>query len=701
MSLTFLLFSSFLVSALSESPNQRNDEFRLPRNYYPTKQRISLKFLARDLRIDGNTEIFVNNTEPENYNEIVLNAFELQIQSLVVYSIRDNEELPSKFSLVPDKEKIVIQLTETKNRGKLKININFTSNVSLNQNDMGAYSPFAFKNRPPNGFVTLFQTSFARTVFPCFDEPHFRTVFQIHMIISQNPEGAFDRVLSNTKEIEISDNQTTSSSEESDTKVYRFGDTVPLPSYLVAFAVLNSTNYPMISSWNYFDINFQIFAENRFADYWLTDSDNLKTLRSVVDFTMSYCESRFSVPMKVSDKVDIVFTEIPKVTGGLSRPGLILLTTSFWGSPQNREHFQQIYVVLIHELIHAWTGSLMTNDWWSNYWLIEGLTTFFQSEVTRELIKFKRFTRATNAIDFNRDFEQFQVRQERESDLAKDFDSFFGIDESFYNRARGVVSHIDSAMGNTLMKCLGIIFRKFPFSSLSSKNVVKELTNCPFSTLNVTEFMRYWLFASEIPILKIYTDKRESSNKNQAHFSYTFLCNLTTIHEKKCQNVNSEFKPHFALVFRDVENHILQDAVMVRENNTRVDLKFDLEKHNLYFVNVHDQGNFLVHYPESVYEEFFEWIKKNIFEGKIVLPPFYKVFINDMFELSKRNIIHLKWTYEILQNQNRLMKAGILDENEIVEFEVCLQNEFFSELPDANRELLKFSCYWMPPTNSR
>lgn len=38
--------------------------------------------------------------------------------------------------------------------------------------------------------------------------------------------------------------------------------------------------------------------------------------------------------------------------------------------------------VIAHEISHSWTGNLVTNQNWQNFWLNEGFTTFLQRKIT-------------------------------------------------------------------------------------------------------------------------------------------------------------------------------------------------------------------------------------------------------------------------------------------------------------------------------
>jgi len=39
-----------------------------------------------------------------------------------------------------------------------------------------------------------------------------------------------------------------------------------------------------------------------------------------------------------------------------------------------------------HELAHSWTGNLVTNINWNNFWLNEGFTVFLERRITKRLI---------------------------------------------------------------------------------------------------------------------------------------------------------------------------------------------------------------------------------------------------------------------------------------------------------------------------
>lgn len=61
--------------------------------------------------------------------------------------------------------------------------------------------------------------------------------------------------------------------------------------------------------------------------------------------------------------------------GGMENPTLTFLTpTIFTGDKANTD-------VVAHELAHSWSGNLVTNATWSDSWLNEGFTTYFENRI--------------------------------------------------------------------------------------------------------------------------------------------------------------------------------------------------------------------------------------------------------------------------------------------------------------------------------
>ena len=65
--------------------------------------------------------------------------------------------------------------------------------------------------------------------------------------------------------------------------------------------------------------------------------------------------------------------------GGMENPKLTFLTPSVIAGDRS------LTSLLAHELAHSWSGNLVTNATWEDFWLNEGFTTYFESRIMESL----------------------------------------------------------------------------------------------------------------------------------------------------------------------------------------------------------------------------------------------------------------------------------------------------------------------------
>lgn len=65
--------------------------------------------------------------------------------------------------------------------------------------------------------------------------------------------------------------------------------------------------------------------------------------------------------------------------GGMENPRLTFLTPTMIAGDKS------LVSLIAHELAHSWSGNLVTNAQWADFWLNEGFTTYFQSRIMEKL----------------------------------------------------------------------------------------------------------------------------------------------------------------------------------------------------------------------------------------------------------------------------------------------------------------------------
>ena len=253
---------------------------------------------------------------------------------------------------------------------------------------------------------TQFEPIDARRAFPCFDEPRFKTPFQLTLRVPSG-EGA----ISNTP-VEAQRDLEGQQSE------LRFARTEKLPTYLVAIAVgpLDVVAAPPIaaSSVRARPLPLRgVAARGRGPELAFA----LKEAPALVESLERY----FGVAYPYS-KLDLI--AVPDfASGAMENAGAITFrdTLLLLGDAAPEGQRRASVSVSAHELAHQWFGDLVTMPWWDDTWLNEGFATWLAGRVVQDVhpeykSEFARVAGLERAFDVDGRRSARQVRQPIESD---------------------------------------------------------------------------------------------------------------------------------------------------------------------------------------------------------------------------------------------------------------------------------------------
>jgi len=203
-----------------------------------------------------------------------------------------------------------------------------------------------------------FESIDARTAFPSFDQPSFKTPFEV---VIRTPPG--NRAISNAPEI--------ATTREEGLDVHRFAPTLPLPTYLVAimtgpFALLEGAVAP--TPQRSMPLPLRIVATQPNAGQL---EFGLEGSKQIVTLLEDYFAGAFPYP-----KLDQVGS--PILPGAMENAGAALYRDSLLFMDHNAPIPQQRAFgnVVSHELAHQWFGDLVTPAWWDDIWLNESFATW-------------------------------------------------------------------------------------------------------------------------------------------------------------------------------------------------------------------------------------------------------------------------------------------------------------------------------------
>lgn len=144
---------------------------------------------------------------------------------------------------------------------------------------------------------------------------------------------------------------------------FRFRMDKPVPPYLIAFAVG--------------DLAFQPVGPR--AGVWTEPSMLAAAAKEVADVEKMIDAAQALYGPYRWGRYDMLVLPPSFPFGGMENPNLTFLTpTIVTGDKSNTD-------VVAHELAHSWSGNLVTNATWSDSWLNEGFTTYFENRILEAL----------------------------------------------------------------------------------------------------------------------------------------------------------------------------------------------------------------------------------------------------------------------------------------------------------------------------
>ena len=151
--------------------------------------------------------------------------------------------------------------------------------------------------------------------------------------------------------------------EKSADGVYRFEMSQPIPSYLLALAAGN-IEYRAIGP------RTGVYSEPEMVEKAAWEFADLEKMMKTAE--------AMSGPYRWG-QYDVLVLPPSFPFGGMENPRLTFVTPVLVAGDRS------LVSVVAHELAHSWSGNLVTNATWNDFWLNEGVTTYFERRIDETL----------------------------------------------------------------------------------------------------------------------------------------------------------------------------------------------------------------------------------------------------------------------------------------------------------------------------
>ena len=275
---------------------------------------------------------------------------------------------------------------------------------------------------------------------------------------------------------------------------YHFEMKQKIPSYLIALAV-GDMNYTKLGD------NCGVYSEPELSKACAYEFEDLpKMIETAENIYGAY---RW-------DQYDIVMLPYSFPFGGMENPRLTFANPTILAGDKS------MVSVIAHELAHSWSGNLVTNATWNDFWLNEGFTVYFENRIMEEIygkeaadilaiIEYQDLSVALDDIQNGDHPEDTQLKLQLDHRNPDD-----GMTDIAYVKGAFFLRTIESLTGRQKFDAfLTTYFNEHAFETITTEDFVKYLTKNLLEPNSIEFDANEWIYQPGIPenCVKITSDR--------------------------------------------------------------------------------------------------------------------------------------------------------------------------------------------------
>jgi len=500
-SIYILIIAALAITSCNPNKQSKQEEtMRKDDHSFSHPDEVIIDHINLDLKVDFSKKQLYGYATLEINNIKGVTTLHLDTKDLDIDSVWIDDSTPTTFELKPEVKylgkELIVEITPETNSVKIKYATAPTS-AALQwltpSQTAGKLHPFLF---------TQSQAILARTWIPLQDSPGVRFTY--------------------TATIQCPTNLMALMSAENDTVlhddgIYKFNMPQRIPSYLMALTVGDVRFHK-------YDERSGVYAEPitlEKAAYEFVDMP--KMITAAEELYGPYAWGRY----------DVIVLPPSFPFGGMENPRLTFATPTIIAGDRS------LVSLIAHELAHSWSGNLVTNATWNDFWLNEGFTVYFEARIMEKL--------------YGKDYaDMLTVLSKGELDSTilelganspdthlylnlKDRDPDDGMNDIAYEKGRFFLTTIEQAIGREKWdKFLNNYFKANAFKSITTTDFIEYLND---EIINGdTELAKKidaqaWIYGPGLPLncVQINSSELDKASKEALAFSNGIAAkNLTT-----------------------------------------------------------------------------------------------------------------------------------------------------------------------------
>ena len=324
----------------------------------------------------------------------------------------------------------------------------------------GKRQPFLF---------TQSQAILARTWVPCQDRPGVRFTYE-----------ATVKVPKEVLALMSASNPT----QKNDEGIYEFSMPQPIPSYLLALGVGDLAFIPLGE-------RSGVYAEPemvRNAAYEFAQTEDM--IADAEEMYGPYYWGRY----------DMLVLPPSFPFGGMENPRLTFLTPTVVVGDMS------LVSLIAHELAHSWSGNLVTNATWNDFWINEGFTVYFEMRIMEKLygVDFADMLEALSYDDLQKELAVMLEENVEATSLKQDLkgkNPDDGVNAIAYDKGFHFLRLCENTVGREKWdEFLTYYFDKYKFKTMVTEVFLQELAGVMTQEQWDKVGVEQWVYSTGLPV---------------------------------------------------------------------------------------------------------------------------------------------------------------------------------------------------------